>query len=79
MTHFEKKSLANKLFLCRLIFETVMEHGDDVHEHINKLWTLVLAVWHGRDEKTESDRREKRGLRSGAENTCSAEGGVESD
>ena len=41
VTHFEKKSLANKLFLRRRLFATVMEDGDDVLEHINKLRTLA--------------------------------------
>ena len=31
--HFEKKSLANKLFLRRRFFTTMMEEGDDVLEH----------------------------------------------
>ncbi|CAI5721930.1 unnamed protein product [Peronospora destructor] len=35
--HFEKKSLANKLFLRRGFFTTMMDEGDDVLEHINKL------------------------------------------
>ena len=39
--HFEKKSLANKLFLRRRFFTTIMEEGDDVLEHINKLKTLA--------------------------------------
>lgn len=39
----------------------------------------LLMVWHWCDEKTERDRGERRDLRSGAENTCSAEGGFESD
>uniref|UniRef100_H3H994 CCHC-type domain-containing protein n=1 Tax=Phytophthora ramorum TaxID=164328 RepID=H3H994_PHYRM len=39
--HFEKKSLANKLFLRRRFFTTMMEEGDDVLEHINKLKTLA--------------------------------------
>ena len=34
--HFEKKSLANKLFLRRRFFTTMMEDGDDVLSHINK-------------------------------------------
>uniref|UniRef100_A0AAV1TVP6 Retrovirus-related Pol polyprotein from transposon TNT 1-94-like beta-barrel domain-containing protein n=1 Tax=Peronospora matthiolae TaxID=2874970 RepID=A0AAV1TVP6_9STRA len=38
--HFEKKSLANKLFLCRRFFTTMMEESDDVLEHINELKTL---------------------------------------
>uniref|UniRef100_A0AAV1U6D6 CCHC-type domain-containing protein n=1 Tax=Peronospora matthiolae TaxID=2874970 RepID=A0AAV1U6D6_9STRA len=37
----EKKSLANKLFLRRRFFTTMMEEGDDVLEHINKLKTLA--------------------------------------
>ncbi|CAI5743684.1 unnamed protein product [Peronospora destructor] len=32
--HFEKKSLANKLFLRRRFFTTMMGEGDDVLEHI---------------------------------------------
>uniref|UniRef100_A0AAV1VMM1 DUF4219 domain-containing protein n=1 Tax=Peronospora matthiolae TaxID=2874970 RepID=A0AAV1VMM1_9STRA len=39
--HYEKKSLANKLFLCRRFFTTMMGEGDDVLEHINKLKTLA--------------------------------------
>ncbi|KAF1334706.1 Integrase catalytic core protein, partial [Globisporangium splendens] len=39
--HFEKKSLANKLFLRRRFFTTMMEEGDDVLAHINKLKTLA--------------------------------------
>ncbi|KAG6614327.1 Copia proteinlike [Phytophthora cinnamomi] len=35
--HFEKKSLANKLFLRRRFFTTMMAEGDDVLEHINKM------------------------------------------
>src|SRR5512145_3349195 len=40
-SHFEKKSLANKLFLRRRFFTTMMEEGDDVLAHINKLKTLA--------------------------------------
>ena len=39
--HFEKKSLANKLFLRLRLFTTMMEEGDDVLAHINKLKTLA--------------------------------------
>uniref|UniRef100_H3H955 Integrase catalytic domain-containing protein n=1 Tax=Phytophthora ramorum TaxID=164328 RepID=H3H955_PHYRM len=39
--HFQKKSLANKLFLRRRFFTTMMDEGDDVLEHINKLKTLA--------------------------------------
>uniref|UniRef100_A0AAV1U7L6 CCHC-type domain-containing protein n=1 Tax=Peronospora matthiolae TaxID=2874970 RepID=A0AAV1U7L6_9STRA len=40
--HYEKKkSLANKLFLRRRFFTTMMDEGDDVLEHINKLKTLA--------------------------------------
>ncbi|KAJ8535041.1 hypothetical protein ON010_g13696 [Phytophthora cinnamomi] len=39
--HFEKKSLANKLFLRRRFFTTMMAEGDDVLEHVNKIKTLV--------------------------------------
>ncbi|CAI5722278.1 unnamed protein product [Peronospora destructor] len=39
--HFEKKNLANKAFLRRRLFATVMKDGDDVLEHINKLRTPV--------------------------------------
>uniref|UniRef100_A0AAV1T8D3 Uncharacterized protein n=1 Tax=Peronospora matthiolae TaxID=2874970 RepID=A0AAV1T8D3_9STRA len=39
--HYEKKSLANKLFLRRRFFTTMMGEGDDVLEHINRLKTLV--------------------------------------
>ncbi|KAF1332324.1 Integrase catalytic core protein, partial [Globisporangium splendens] len=39
--HFEKKSLANKLFLRRRFFTTMMEEGDDVLAHINKVKTLA--------------------------------------
>ena len=39
--HYEKKSLANKLFLRRRFFTTMMDVGDDMLEHINKLKTLV--------------------------------------
>ena len=38
---YEKKSLANKLFLRRRFFTTMMDVGDDMLEHINKLKTLV--------------------------------------
>ncbi|CAI5731114.1 unnamed protein product [Peronospora destructor] len=41
VTHVEKKSLGNSLFLRRRLFATVMEDGDDVLEHINKLRTLA--------------------------------------
>jgi transposase InsO family protein len=40
-SHFEKKSLANKLFLRRRFFTTMMDEGDDVLAHINKLKTLA--------------------------------------
>uniref|UniRef100_A0AAV1VEJ5 Uncharacterized protein n=1 Tax=Peronospora matthiolae TaxID=2874970 RepID=A0AAV1VEJ5_9STRA len=39
--HFEKKSLANKLFLRRLFFTAKMEEGDDVLSHINRIKTLA--------------------------------------
>ena len=39
--HYEKKSLANKLFLRRRFFTTMMGEGDDVLEHINRLKTLA--------------------------------------
>uniref|UniRef100_A0AAV1U272 Uncharacterized protein n=1 Tax=Peronospora matthiolae TaxID=2874970 RepID=A0AAV1U272_9STRA len=39
--NYEKKSLANKLFLRRRFFTTMMDEGDDVLEHINKLKTLA--------------------------------------
>ena len=39
--HFEKKSLANKLFLRRRFFTAMMDEGDDVLSHINKLKTLA--------------------------------------
>ena len=39
--HFEKKSLANKLFLRRRFFTTMMDEGDDVLQHINKIKTLA--------------------------------------
>ena len=39
--HFEKKSLANKLFLRRRFFTTTMEEGDGVLAHINKLKMLA--------------------------------------
>ncbi|KAG3045812.1 hypothetical protein PI124_g23574 [Phytophthora idaei] len=39
--HFEKRSLANKLFLRRRFFTTMMDEGDDVLEHINKVKTLA--------------------------------------
>ena len=39
--HFEKKSLANKLFLRRRFFTAMMEEGGDVLSHINKLKTLA--------------------------------------
>ena len=42
--HFEKRSLANKLFLRRRFFTTMMEEGDDVLEHINKLKTLAKQL-----------------------------------
>ena len=37
--HFEKKSLANKLFLRRRLFTAMMDEGDDVLHHINNLKT----------------------------------------
>ena len=39
--HYEKKILANKLFLRRRFFTTMMGEGDDVLEHINRLKTLA--------------------------------------
>ena len=39
--HFEKRSSANKLFLRRRFFTTMMDEGDDVLEHINKVKTLA--------------------------------------
>ncbi|KAF1323245.1 Copia proteinlike, partial [Globisporangium splendens] len=39
--HFEKKSLANKLFLRRRFFTTMKDEGDGVLEQINKLKTLA--------------------------------------
>ncbi|KAF1328946.1 Gag-pol polyprotein, partial [Globisporangium splendens] len=39
--HFEKKSLANKLFLRRRLFTAMMEEGDNVLAHINKVKTLA--------------------------------------
>ena len=39
--HFEKKSLANKLYLRRRFFTAKMDDGDDVLQHINKLKTLA--------------------------------------
>uniref|UniRef100_A0AAV1TV20 Uncharacterized protein n=1 Tax=Peronospora matthiolae TaxID=2874970 RepID=A0AAV1TV20_9STRA len=39
--HYEKKSLANKLFLLRRFFTTMMDEGDDVLKHINKLKSLA--------------------------------------
>jgi hypothetical protein len=39
--HFERKTLANKLFMRRRFFTTMMEDGDDVQQHINKLKTLA--------------------------------------
>ncbi|CEG46576.1 FOG: Transposon-encoded proteins with TYA, reverse transcriptase, integrase domains in various combinations, partial [Plasmopara halstedii] len=39
--HFEKKSLANKLFLRRRFFTAKMDEGDDVLTHINKMKTLA--------------------------------------
>lgn len=39
--HFEKKSLANKLFLRRRFFTAKMDEGDDVLAHINKMKTLA--------------------------------------
>uniref|UniRef100_A0AAV1UVB4 Uncharacterized protein n=1 Tax=Peronospora matthiolae TaxID=2874970 RepID=A0AAV1UVB4_9STRA len=39
--HFEKKSLANNLFLRRCFFTAKMEEGDDVLKHINKIKTLT--------------------------------------
>ena len=35
--HFKKNSLASKLLLRRRFFTTMMEEGDDVLGHINKL------------------------------------------
>ncbi|GMF62465.1 unnamed protein product [Phytophthora fragariaefolia] len=42
--HFEKKSLANKLFLRRRFFTTMMAEGDGVLEHINKIKTLAEQI-----------------------------------
>jgi len=39
--HFEKRSLANKLFLRLRFFTTMMDEGDDVLAHINKVKTLA--------------------------------------
>ncbi|CAI5724827.1 unnamed protein product [Peronospora destructor] len=39
--HFEKKSLANRLFLRRRYLTVMMDDGDDMQEHINKLKTLA--------------------------------------
>ncbi|POM66843.1 Integrase catalytic core protein [Phytophthora palmivora] len=39
--HFEKKGLANKLFLRRRYFTTMMGEDDDVLEHINKVKPLA--------------------------------------
>ncbi|CAI5732098.1 unnamed protein product [Peronospora farinosa] len=39
--YFEKRSLANKLFLCRRFFKTMMEEDDGMLEHINKVKTLA--------------------------------------
>ena len=39
--HLEKKSLANKLFLRRRFFTAMMEEGDDVLKHFNKLKRLT--------------------------------------
>lgn len=39
--HFKKGSLASKLFLRRRIFTTMMEEGDGMRKHINKVKTLV--------------------------------------
>uniref|UniRef100_A0AAV1TRW2 Uncharacterized protein n=1 Tax=Peronospora matthiolae TaxID=2874970 RepID=A0AAV1TRW2_9STRA len=39
--HYEKNSLANKLFLRRRFFTTMMDEGVAVLEHINKLKTLA--------------------------------------
>ncbi|CEG41910.1 gag-pol polyprotein [Plasmopara halstedii] len=38
---FEKRGLGNKLFLRRRFFTTMMEEGDDILEHINKLKTIA--------------------------------------
>ncbi|POM77524.1 LOW QUALITY PROTEIN: Copia proteinlike [Phytophthora palmivora] len=48
--HFEKKSLANKLFLRRRFFTTMMGEGDDVLEHINKVKTLAEQRWALRED-----------------------------
>ena len=39
--HYEKKSLANNLFLCRRFFTTMMDEGDDALGHVNKIKTLA--------------------------------------
>ena len=39
--HFEKKSLANKLFLRRRFFTTMTNEDDDVLRHNNKIKTLA--------------------------------------
>uniref|UniRef100_A0AAV1TW12 Uncharacterized protein n=1 Tax=Peronospora matthiolae TaxID=2874970 RepID=A0AAV1TW12_9STRA len=38
---YEKKSLADKLFIRHRFFTTMMGEGDDVLEHIDKLKTLA--------------------------------------
>ncbi|KAF0706886.1 hypothetical protein AaE_013899 [Aphanomyces astaci] len=39
--HYEKKTLANKLYLRRKFFSTIMEEGSDMLTHINQLKTLA--------------------------------------
>uniref|UniRef100_A0AAV1TQ19 Uncharacterized protein n=1 Tax=Peronospora matthiolae TaxID=2874970 RepID=A0AAV1TQ19_9STRA len=51
--HHEKKILANKLFLRRRFFTTMMHEGEDVLEHItsSRLWrssSMRLALWPAR-------------------------------
>ena len=42
--HFEKRSLANKLFFRRRFYTMMMEEGDDVQEHIAKVKTMVETL-----------------------------------
>ena len=54
--HFEKKSLANKLFLRRRFFTAKIEEDDDALQHINKLKTLVEQLSVGEASACKNDQ-----------------------
>ncbi|KAG2759098.1 hypothetical protein Pcac1_g28830 [Phytophthora cactorum] len=45
--HFEKRSLATSSFFRRRFFTTMMDEGDDVLEHIDKVKTLAEQLGRG--------------------------------